>query len=144
MNQRFTSVPFKTESGLSQINGYAKFSRAGIVLEFESKLFGIIRHGVKEVQIPIAEILDLKFKKGVFRRGSKIELRVKTFAKLTELPYSDGKLILKLDRADFERGENAVEELKRNMSDDPDFLSPARTPVSELFDDAADDYKDNH
>ena len=32
--QNFTSIPFKTESGLSQINGVAKFSGAGIVFEF--------------------------------------------------------------------------------------------------------------
>lgn len=65
--QSFTSVPFKTESGLSQVNGVAKFSSAGIVLEFESKLFGLIGNGVKEVRLHLAEILDIKFRKGVFR-----------------------------------------------------------------------------
>ena len=42
MQYSFTSVPFKTDSGMSQINGVAKFSSAGVVLEFESKLFGLI------------------------------------------------------------------------------------------------------
>ena len=65
--QTFTSVPFKTESehGLTQVNGVAKFSSAGVVLEFESKLFGLIGGGVKEVRLPKDEILDVKFKKGV-------------------------------------------------------------------------------
>ena len=49
----FTSIPFKTESGLSSVNGVAKFSTAGIVLEFESKLFGMIGTGVKENQIMV-------------------------------------------------------------------------------------------
>ena len=102
MNQAFTSVPFKTESGLSQINGVAKFSAAGVVLEFESKLFGIIANGVKEVRIHIEEILDVKFRKGLFKRGAKIEFRMKTFSKMSELPYKDGKLTLKLARDDFE------------------------------------------
>ena len=70
--QSFISVPFKTESGLSQVNGVGKFSSAGVVLEFESKLFGILPGGVKEARIPIAEILDVKFKKGVLKRGAKI------------------------------------------------------------------------
>ncbi|HVF45940.1 MAG TPA: hypothetical protein VNA17_00090 [Pyrinomonadaceae bacterium] len=47
--QSFTSVPFKAETnhGLSSVNGVAKFSSAGVVLEFESKLFGIIGGGVE-------------------------------------------------------------------------------------------------
>ena len=79
--QSFTSVPFKTESahGLKTVNGVAKFSSAGVVLEFESKLFGIIGGGVKEVQIRKEEILDIKFRKGLFKHGSKIEIRTKTF-----------------------------------------------------------------
>src|SRR5688572_46612 len=105
--QNFISVPFKTESahGLSQINGVAKFSPAGIVLEFESKLFGMIPAGVKEVRIPIGELLDLKFRKGLFHFGAKIEIRTSTFATLAELPNKDGKVTLKLIRADFERGQ---------------------------------------
>jgi len=43
----FTSVPFKAESGLTQVDGIAKFSSAGIVLEFESKFIGLIKSGVK-------------------------------------------------------------------------------------------------
>jgi hypothetical protein len=39
--QGFTTIPFKTESehGLTKVNGVAKFSSAGVVLEFEAKLF---------------------------------------------------------------------------------------------------------
>ena len=133
----FTSVPFKTESahGLSQVNGIAKFSSAGIVLEFESKLFGIIGGGVKEVRLAKDEILDVKFRKGVFRRGAKIEIRTKTFTKLAELPNSEGKLTLKLVRDDFERGQTAVEQLQKDLSQHAESLPPPRTPVSQLFED---------
>jgi hypothetical protein len=64
----FTSVPFKTESGFSTVNGVAKFSSAGVVLEFESKLFGILPGGVKEARLPLTEILDVKFRKGFLKR----------------------------------------------------------------------------
>src|SRR5688572_12969294 len=114
--QSFTSIPFKTESGLSSINGIAKFSAAGIVLEFESKLFGLISHGVKEVRLAIPEILDVRFKKGLFKRGAKIEIRATTFSKLAELPNQDGKLTLKLVPADFDRAKAAVEKLQKEMS----------------------------
>lgn len=139
--QGFTSVPFKTESahGLSQVNGVAKFSSAGVVLEFESKLFGLIGGGVKEVRLPKDEILDVKFRKGVFKRGAKIEIRTKTFTKLAELPSSDGKLTLKLVHDDFDRGQEAVEQLQKDLAAHAEELPPPRTPVSQLFDDETED-----
>ena len=141
MNQGFTSVPFKTETahGLSQINGVAKFSPAGIVLEFESKLFGVIAGGVKEVRIPIGELLDVKFRKGLFKRGAKIEIRTKTFAVLAALPNDNGKVTLKLVRDDFERAESAVAQMQKDMTGHADQLPPAQTPVSSLFEDESED-----
>lgn len=141
MNSGFTSVPFKTEThhGLSSINGVAKFSTAGIVLEFESKLFGLIAGGVKEVRLPLAEILDVKFKKGLFKRGAKIEIRTTSFSKLAELPNNDGKLTLKLVADDFERAKNAVEKLQRDMTETAASLPPVQTPVSQLFEDETEE-----
>lgn len=135
--QGFTTVPFKTESahGLSQVNGIAKFSSAGIVLEFESKLFGVIAGGVKEVRLPKDEILDIKFRKGVFKRSAKIEIRTTTFAKLSELPNNDGKLTLKLVRDDIERGQAAVDQLQKDLARHAESLPPPQTPVSQLFGD---------
>ena len=137
--QNFTSIPFKTESGLSSINGMAKFSSAGIVLEFESKLFGLISDGVKEVRLALPDILDVRFRKGFFKRGAKIEIRATTFTKLAELPNKDGKLTLKLVAADFERAKNAVEKLQRDMSETAASLPPVQTPVSQLFEDETEE-----
>jgi len=141
MNQGFTSVPFKTESahGLSQINGVAKFSPAGIVLEFESKILGILPAGVKEVRIPIGELLDVKFRKGFFKRGAKIEIRTKTFSVLAALPNKDGKVTLKLTRDDFERAESAVVQMQKDITGHAAELPPAQTPVSSLFEDESED-----
>jgi len=133
MMQSFTSVPFKTESGLSSVNGIAKFSSAGIVLEFESKLFGILGGGVKEVRLPLAELLDVKFKKGFLKRGAKVEIRTRTFTKLTELPNKDGKLTLKLVPDDFDRAQEAVAQIQKDLTGHNDELPPPRTPVSALF-----------
>lgn len=139
--QGFTSVPFKTESahGLTSINGVAKFSPAGIVLEFESKYFGVIPGGVKEVRLPIGEILDIKFKKGLFRVGAKIEIRTKTFTVLAALPNNNGRVTLKLIRDDFELGKNAVEQIQKDLVTYSADLPPPRTPVGELFQDETED-----
>lgn len=139
MNQGFTSVPFKTDSGLSQINGVAKFSSAGIVLEFEAKLFGLITSGIKEVRLPLSEILDLKFKKGVFKRGAKIEIRMKSFAAMKEVPNSDGKITLKLVADDFDRAKQAAEKLQKDLVDHTESLPPPHTPIGQLFEEESED-----
>jgi hypothetical protein len=138
----FVSVPFKTESGLSQIDGMGKFSSAGVVLEFESKLFGIIKDGVKEARIAIDEILDVKFRKGFFKIGSKIEIRLKDFTKLSQLPNKDGKVTLKIKKDDFERAKEAVAKLQKDLTEQRESLPPAHTPVSRLFDESEDETKE--
>ncbi len=143
--QNFKSVPFKTESahGFKTVNGVAKFSGAGIVLEFESKLFGIIGGGVKEVRLAKDEIRDIKFRKGLFKHGAKIEIRTMTVAKLVELPNQDGKLTLKLIRDDFDRGQAAVEQLQRDLTAHAESLPPPQTPVGSLFiDDSEEETRD--
>jgi hypothetical protein len=138
MQQSFISVPFKTDSsmGLSEIDGIGKFSPAGIVLEYESKLFGIIKNGVKESRIALDEVLDIKFRKGFLKVGAKIEIRLKNFAKLAELPSNDGKLKLKIKREDFEIAQEAVERIQKAMLEHRENLPPAHTPVSVLFDES--------
>ena len=137
----FTTVPFKTESshGFKTVNGVAKFSSAGVVLEFEAKIFGLIGQGVKEVRLPKGEILDVKFRKGVFRMGAKIEIRMKSLNRVSELPTDDGTLKLKLVRDDFERGQAAVRQLQNDLAAYEEALPPARTPVSDLFVEEADE-----
>ena len=142
MQKNFVSVPFKTESGLSQVDGIAKFSPAGIVLEFESKLFGIIKDGVKEARIAADELLDVKFRKGIFKLGARIEIRLKDFTQLNKLPSKDGKVRLKIKREDFERARDAVEKLNKNMLERQESLPPAHTPVSRLFDENDEETKD--
>ncbi len=139
--QSFTSVPFKTEThhGFSSINGVAKFSSAGIVLEFEAKLLGFIGGGVKEVRLHKDDILDVKFKKGVLKRGAKVQIRTKTYAKLAELPNNDGKLTLNIGRDDFERAQEAVEQLQKDLNAHAEQLAPPQTPVSSLFVDESED-----
>ena len=134
----FISVPFKADSGLSQIDGMGKFSSAGIVLEFESKLFGIIKDGVKEARVAMDEILDVKFRKGFFKIGAKIEIRLKDFSKLSQLPNKDGKVTLKIKKDDYERAQEAVAKLQKDLTEQREFLPPTHTPVSRLFDESED------
>jgi hypothetical protein len=133
----FISIPFKTEamSGISQVEGIGKFSPAGVVLEFEAKILGLVRTGVKEARLPLADILDIKFKKGFFKLGAKIEIRLKSFTKLNELPYEDGKIKLKIRREDHQRAEEAVKTLQRYLDEATQTLPSAQISVNDLFED---------
>lgn len=142
--QSFTSVPFKSESthGLTSVNGVAKFSSAGIVLEFEAKLFGLISHGIKETRLSANDILDVKFKKGMLKRAAKLEIRTKTLAAMAEFPNDDGKLVLKIKPEDFERAHDAVDKLQKDMATELAQIPPTHTPVSVLFDPGEEETKE--
>ncbi len=144
---QFISVPFKAASanGITEYNGIAKFSPAGIVFEFDSILLGLIGGEVKEVQVALDEILDIKFRKGIYKFFAQIQLRLKNFTKLSQLPNYSGKVKLKIKREDFELAQKAVEQTLQYMSGDDSLvlsgnddsieqLPPAQTSVSELFD----------
>lgn len=147
INSRLISVPFKADgsNGMKQYNGIAKFSPAGIVFEFESRLFGLIGGEVKEVRVALDEIFDIKFRAGFYKFFARIKLRLKNFAKVSELPSENGRITLKISREDFELAERAVEQtlqfingdsplLLQNDSDSNAQLPPAPTSVNELFD----------
>ncbi|MBA4186225.1 MAG: hypothetical protein H0X49_19785 [Acidobacteria bacterium] len=141
---QFISVPFKAASGsgATEYNGIAKFSPAGIVFEFDSVFFGLIGSEVKEVQVALDEILDIKFRKGIYKFFAQIQLRLKNFTKLSQLPNYSGKVKLKIKREDFELAQEAVTKLQKDLTEQRELLPPAHTPVSRLFDESEDETKE--
>lgn len=135
MKTGYISVPFKAESsnGLSEYTGIAKFSPAGIIFEFESKLFGLIGGEYQEVRVTLDEITGIRFRKGIFRFFATIRLRLKHFAKISALPHDGGKIKLKIKREDFELAREAVEQTLQYINRERADLPPAKTSVDELF-----------
>jgi hypothetical protein len=135
--ENFVSIPFKASSanGFRSYNGVAKFSDAGVVLEFESKILDLVSTGVRETRLPMSEILDIKFRKGFFGRGAKIEIRLKSLARLAEMPNNDGKLILKLAKEDVERAERAIAVFEAAHAERPNMITEPGSVVSRLFED---------
>lgn len=139
--QTFISIPFKAEHGLKQVHGVAKFSPAGIVLEYESKIIGLISTGLKDAQIPMDEIHDLKFRKGVMKRGAKIEVRLKSMRRLSELPNKEGKLVLNVTKDDWEQARDAVERLQKDLAEHMNSLPPPHPPLESIFEDETAELK---
>ncbi len=146
MQENFISLPFKIDDNITQIAGMGKFSPAGIVLEYEGKIFGIIKSGVKEARLAIDEILDIKLRKGIFKIGARVEIRTVSFTKLTEFPNKNGKITLKIERRDFELATEAVEKIQKlklenSMKEQQVTTLPLTSPVSRLFDESEDETK---
>jgi hypothetical protein len=139
---QFISVPFKagSGSGVTAYNGIAKFSPAGIVFEFDSVLLGLIGGEVKEVQVALDEILDIRFRTGIYKFFAQIQLRLKNFTKLSQLPNYSGKVKLKIKREDFELAREAVAKLQKNLTGQHEFLPSS--PVRSLFDKSEDETKE--
>lgn len=126
------NIPFKTDFGWSDVTGIVKFSGSGIALEFEKKFLGIFKGDVREYNLSLTDILDVKFRKGFFKRWAQVEIRLNSLALLRELPNKEGKIVLKLQqREDFARAKDAVADLQKNLSE----LPPKHAPVSRLFED---------
>ncbi len=142
-NHFLDCISFKISGahGLSEVDGIAKFSPAGIVLEFEAKILGLMKTGVKEVRVAMAEINDLKFKKGLMKFGAKIEIRLKSFAKVSEIPNQDGKIRLQISREDFIRADETVKKMLDCLNERRDTLPPSNVSVSELFEDETKELK---
>src|SRR5262249_16315674 len=137
--QSFSSIPFKTDDGWWHAHGIAKFSSAGVILEYETKFLGLVGAGVKEARISLADLLDIKFRKGILKSNAKIEIRTKTFSSLAALPNKDGKLSLKINRDDYQSAADAVAKLQKDMAEYTASLPPTHTPVSVLFDESEDE-----
>lgn len=135
--ENFVSIPFKASSanGFRSYNGVAKFSDAGVVLEFDSKILDLVSTGIRESHLPMAEILDVKFKKGFAGFGAKIEIRLKSLARAAELPSNDGKLILKLAKVDVERAKAVIAAFEAALADTSSIIAEPGSVVGRLFDD---------
>ena len=129
----FISISFKIEGshgGFAVVNGMAKISRAGIVLEFEAKIFGMMKTGIKEVRVPLREIEEAQLKKRFFRHT--LEIWLNNFKTLSEIPNKDGRIVLQISKDDRPRAVEAIKILHAAKSKSA-ALEILQTPVSRLF-----------
>ncbi|CAA9396729.1 MAG: hypothetical protein AVDCRST_MAG74-1349 [uncultured Pyrinomonadaceae bacterium] len=132
----YISIAFKIDGsqtgGFKTVDGMAKISRAGIVVEFEAKIFGIMKTGIKEVRIPLAEIEEVRVGRKFFKHT--LEIWLNNFRTLSEIPNKDGRIILQISKEDRTRAEQAARVLQTARSE-TDALEILNSPVSRLFGD---------
>jgi len=130
----FISLPFKIDGsqtgGFKTVDGIAKFSAAGIVLEFEAKIFGIMKTGVKEVRVPLAEIETVEVRKKFFRHT--LEIWLNNFKTLNEIPNKDGRIVLQIAKDDRARADQ-IKRLLEKTRLELETIEFLKSPVSRLF-----------
>lgn len=131
----FITVSFKIEGahgGFAVVNGMAKISRAGIILEFEAKIFGMMKTGIKEVCIALNEIETIEIRKRLFK--TTMEIRLNNFKTLSEIPNKEGRVVLQISKDDRLRAEQAARLLEKTKLEQ-DAIDFIKSPVNRLFGD---------
>jgi hypothetical protein len=140
MRQGFSIIPFKIadEHGISETVGLAKFSAAGIVLEFEKEFLGLVKAGgVREARIPIGDILEIQFGKGFLGLFGSIIVRFKNLSVVAGLHTKKGRLKLKVARSDRGAAIEVVENMQKTLNDSQEELPTAT--MRQLFEDDTED-----
>ena len=110
------SIPEVWKEGFAEVSGLAKVGKFGLILEFEAIQLGKPKSGVKEVQVPIAEIDSANFKEGWL----KTEMIVKTLSlsRLNSVPGSGrGSVTLRISRKERGAARQAFSMLRLNITE---------------------------
>ena len=114
------SLPFfiaNVYEGLATAHGIARITHAGLTLEFQVKdgFVGVLKTGVREVQIPIDELQLLELRKGWLK--TRLLIRTRRMAVLNRIPGNHaGGIELGVARQDRPIAEALVSVLMLHLS----------------------------
>lgn len=129
MLPQLISLPFSIPNayeGFAKVHGILSVNEIGLTLEFEVKdgLVGVLKSGVKVVQVPINEIASVDLQR--FWLFTRIVIRTKSMAILSQVPQSKaGKVaVWSIGFQNRELAERLVSSLKSKvMERELDYLS---------------------
>ena len=127
------SLPFfipNVYEGLAKANGVARLTRMGLALEFELKdgLFGMLRSGVREVEIPMDDLAGLELRTGWFR--TRLLIRTHRIVTVHKVPGHRGAAIeLGVARHDRTIAQALVSVLRLQLSE-RELEKLGRSPVT--------------
>ncbi len=112
-------LPFsvaRVHAGLSEATGLARLAESGLTLEYQVRLLGLIRFGIREITVPFGEIAAVHLKKNLLQ--TRIVLQTRSLRTLGTMPGSrTGQLVLRVARRDRETAALLVSALRLHLSE---------------------------
>jgi hypothetical protein len=123
--------------GFAEVKGQVRLDGEELVLEFQVKdsFVGALKSGVKELRLPLSELEELSFRKGLFRR--RLTLRARGLSALADLPGADGAcVVLSVVRADADAARDLASHVTLLLSEQRlrEVEEEARAAADELAD----------
>lgn len=115
------SIPFEipeVSHGFQEAKGLMSLTEKGIALEFEVQdaILGVIKSGIRHVEIPYSGLESIEFKKGWF--SSKIILSATSMKVFEEIPGADvATCELKVKRKHREEARSLISKARVNLSE---------------------------
>ncbi len=112
-------LPFsvaRVHAGLSEATGLARMTGAGLTLEYQVRLLGLIGFGIREITIPFGEIAAIHLKKNFLQ--TRIVLQTRSLRTLGGMPGSKtGQLVLRVARRNRETAALLVSAIRLHLSE---------------------------
>lgn len=103
------------EAGLSQVSGVVREGTDSLVVEYQSKLLGLIKSDIKVIQIPFREITNVAFSSNIFQ--AKLRIQLKTLRNIGDFPaQKQGDLELVIARANREEARRFASSVNLSVS----------------------------
>lgn len=114
-------VPFtlaQSDNFLTESSGLLRLEGRTLVMEYQTRdaVMGVIKSGVKEIRLDLADLQSISFKKGLFSNTLKLQSRVmRTFEKVPGSQH--GMLELAIKRGDRQTAEYLVSAANLRVSE---------------------------
>ena len=115
------SIPIKLADsfeGFAESKGLLSIKDENILIQYQTKdaILGVVKSGLTEVKIPLANLLEISYKKSLF--GNKLILKVNDLKIIAELPECDNNEVsLSIARKDIDDAIDFVRAIKLDMSE---------------------------
>jgi len=121
MDSSIHILPFtlsESDNFLTESSGIIRLDRDTLVIEYQTRdaVLGVIKSGVKEVNLSLSSIQNISFKKGFF--SNKLRIQAKAMKALEKVPGSlHGAVDMKIKRADRNTAEYLVSAANLRLSE---------------------------
>ena len=103
-----------THAGFGHCDGIVHLESDSLKFEFQSKVAGILKSGIKTLEVPLSEVASIDYKPKLF--STQLELRFKSLQHAQEFPKADAnEVVLELKRRDRPDTKRFVSEVQLQL-----------------------------